>query len=650
MGFIRRLRMTILAILVAVLARPVVAEPAQPVLIIVDGSGSMWGKMEGDATAKLYGVRDLLRERLLVAPAQSRIGLSSFGHRRKGDCSDVELIAPIEAGGSQGSIAALDQLNPKGKGPLTTAVREGAKAIGAGTGGHIILIHDNADNCSQDVCAAASDIVKTNPDLRVHVVGLGLPKPERDRMQCLAATTKGLQFDATSQADIASALTSIFEAAGLDPAATVAAAPAAAAPHPAAVAKGPPGLRLSASLSENGGPVDTAIEWRITKSGEPADAAPLVERKSREINETVAPGRYTVSITHSLIQRSFDVEVGDNGPTVQRLTLDGGRIEVAATASRQGDQLSAPVMTISTAATDNANPGTVLWLGREATADLVVPSGKYIVEVADGFARTRQTVDIPAGASARTNLVLDTGRLELTATAFANGPSLDRILYLVFADDPAAPQGRREVARSTAPVATFTLQAGTYYVTARHGAGEQREQVAISSGDNVKRTLVLNVGKLTVKPTLTDAAAQSGRAVVTRIFEETGEKRLIGRSTASAPVFVLGAGRYRVDAQIGMSNIRANRIVDLAPGADITADLKLDAAAITLAGMSGVASQAALRDRSGRVVWRSRAGDDFRTVVAPGDYLLQVDGGSTEIEKPISVKAGEKLTVDMTTP
>jgi hypothetical protein len=99
-----------------------------------------------------------------------------------------------------------------------------------------------------------------------------------------------------------------------------------------------------------------------------------------------------------------------------------------------------------------------------------------------------------------------------------------------------------------------------------------------------------------------------------------------------------------------MSNIRANRIVDLAPGADVAADLKLDAAAITLAGLSGAATQAAVRDRSGRVVWRSRAGDGFRTVLAPGEYLVQVDGGGAEIEKPINVKAGEALTVDMTAP
>lgn len=649
-SLVRPIWLLLLAPLLALFAAaPAAADPASPALIIVDGSGSMWGKMEGDETAKLYGVRDQLRERLLASPAQSRIGLGSFGHRRKGDCGDVEIISPIEAGGAEGAVAALDQLNPKGKGPLTTAIREGAKAIGAGAPGHIILIHDNADNCSQDVCAAAADIARTNPALKVHVVSLGLSKSERDRMQCLAATTKGLQFDATRQADIGTALTRIFEDAGLD-AATVAPPAPSAAVTPAPVAKGPPGLRLSASLSDDGGPVDAAIDWRITKFGTSPETPPLVERKSREINETVEPGRYAVTITHGLIQRQVDVQVGDDGPAVKRITLDGGRLDVVATASRQGDQLNAPVMTISTLAEDGASPGSVLWLGREAKADLVVPSGKYIVEVADGLARTRQTVVVTPGGSAGANLILDTGLLELTATAFQGGPALDRVLYLVFADDPSAPQGRREVARSTAPVAAFTLQAGTYYITARHGAGEHREQVAISSGDVVKRTIVLDVGKITVKPILSDAAAQSSRAIVTRVFEDAGDKRLVGQSTAAAPVFILGAGRYRVESQIGMSNIRAARTIDLTPGGDITADVKLDAAAVTLSGLAGASTQAAMRDLTGRVVWRSHAGDSFKTIIAPGSYVVHVDTGGTEIKKAISVRPGEALTVDMAAP
>lgn len=646
--FLRRLCLAMLGpIALVLLAHTAAADTASPVLIIVDGSGSMWGKMEGDATAKLYGTRDLLRERLLAAPAQSRIGLGSFGHRRKGDCSDVEIIAPIEAGGSEGAIAALEQLNPKGKGPLTAAVREGAKAIGANTPGTIILVHDNADNCSQDICAAAGEIAKSNPALKVHVVSLGLPKAERERMQCLAKTTNGLQFDATSQAELATALTDVFTAAGLDAAASPP-PPVAAAPVPAPVSKGPPGLRLTASLSNAAAPVDAPIDWRISKSGAPPEEPPVVERRSREINETVDPGRYAVTVTYGLIQRSLDVDVTNDGPAFRRIALDGGRLAVKATASRQGDQLTAPVMTIQTAEGDNA--GSVLWLGREATADLIVPAGKYVVEVTEGLARARKTIDVVAGTSASADLVLDTGRLELTATAVAGGTPVDRVLYLIFADDPSAAEGRREVARSTAPTAAFTLQAGTYYVTARHGAGEHREQVAISSGDVVKRTLVLDVGKLTVKPRLSNAATEAGRAVVTRVFEDKGDKRQVAQSTAAAPIFNLGAGRYLVESQIGMSNIRGSRLIDLPAGGDVTADVNLDAASITLAGIAGASHQAAMRDKAGRIVWRSRAGDGYKTIIAPGDYVIQVEGGEADVRKAISVKPGETLTVDMTAP
>ena len=649
MAFVRRLYLLLtaltLGLALALAPHRAAAETAPPVLIIVDGSGSMWGKMEGDENAKLYGVRDLLRERLLAAPSQSRIGLGSFGQRRKGDCSDVEIITPIEAGGSEATIAALEQLNPKGKGPLTAAIREGAKTIGAGAAGHIVLIHDNADNCSQDVCAAANDIAKTNPALKVHVLSLGLSKPERDRMKCLAATTNGLQFDAENQANIATALGDIFTTAGLDPAAV--APPVAAAAAPAA-AKGPPGLRLSAALRDGSEPIAAAMSWRITKAGAAPDAPPLVERKSREINETVDPGRYNVAVSYGLIQRALEIDVGDDGPTVKRVTLDGGRLDVTATASRQGDQLTAPVMTISALSADGTSPASVLWLGREATAGLMVPAGKYAVEVADGLARTVQNVDIAAGSTARADLVLDTGRLELSATAFDGGPPLERVLYLVSADDPAAPEGRREVARSTASLATFTLQAGTYYITARHGAAEFRDQLAISSGDIVKRTLVLGVGQLTVKPAVPQAAAQSGRATVTRVFDTGAAKRLVGQSTAAVPTFILSAGRYRVEAQVGMSNIRAEQTVDLAAGGAMTADLKLQAVEVTIAGIASATAQAAMRDTSGRVVWRSRTGDGFKAVVAPGEYVIEVEGGSGEI--PVSIKPGPAITVDIATP
>lgn len=635
---------------------PARADQALSTVIVVDGSGSMWGKMAGDKEAKFYATRDALRDLLGKTPPQSRVGLASFGHRRKGDCSDAEIITPIEAGGAEGVAAALEALSPKGKGPMTLALRETVKAMGPGAPGHIILVHDNLDNCQQDVCAAAQDFAKTNPAIKIHVVSLGLTKAERQRMQCLSATTGGEHFNAADQNAIAEALAEAFRLAGLDSetARPAEATPATSDAGSAAKPQGPPGLRLTAAMVPGGPMIDMPLAWHITKSDAAADVAPLVERKSREINEALPPGRYSVTVEHGLVTRRFDIEVADTGPTVKRLALDAGVVKIAASASRQGDRLAAPVMTIRSVADNNAIDAAPLWIGREAQAELVVPAGKFAVDVTDGMAKSGAMLDVAPGSTIRSDLVLETGRLELTATGFAGGPPLDRVLYLISVDDADAPQGRREIARSTAPDADFTLQAGTYYVTARHGSSEVRERVAISSGDIVKRTMTLDIARLNVKPTLAGAAPPQALPIVTRIFEAEGAKRLVGQSTSNIPTFVLGAGRYRIDAQLGTLNIRSTRSITLTAGKNQTVDLTLEAGAIHITGLGpeqpSVAVQAAIRDTKGRVVWRGRQGDNLKTIMAPGAYVLQIDSSKGRSERPISLEAGETRVIDMTTP
>ena len=47
----------------------------------------------------------------------------------------------------------LEQLNPRGRGPLTLALREAAKSLPPAPGKRsLVLIHDDADNCQQNVC------------------------------------------------------------------------------------------------------------------------------------------------------------------------------------------------------------------------------------------------------------------------------------------------------------------------------------------------------------------------------------------------------------------------------------------------------------------------------------------------------------------
>ena len=64
------------------------AADAPQTMFVIDGSGSMWGRFETDKRAKIDVIRELLKP-IIQSAGQQSIGLASFGHRRKGDCSDV---------------------------------------------------------------------------------------------------------------------------------------------------------------------------------------------------------------------------------------------------------------------------------------------------------------------------------------------------------------------------------------------------------------------------------------------------------------------------------------------------------------------------------------------------------------------------------
>ncbi len=63
---------------------PALSEEAPTAMLILDGSGSMWGRLPPDNRAKIDIVREKLGT-LLAAPSSTRLGLISFGHRRRGD-------------------------------------------------------------------------------------------------------------------------------------------------------------------------------------------------------------------------------------------------------------------------------------------------------------------------------------------------------------------------------------------------------------------------------------------------------------------------------------------------------------------------------------------------------------------------------------
>jgi Ca-activated chloride channel family protein len=87
--------LTSLLLLLGAGASPAFAQTECSILVL-DGSGSMWGQIDG--VAKINIAQRVIGELLDTLPETQELGLSVYGHRRKGDCGDIELVVPPAAG------------------------------------------------------------------------------------------------------------------------------------------------------------------------------------------------------------------------------------------------------------------------------------------------------------------------------------------------------------------------------------------------------------------------------------------------------------------------------------------------------------------------------------------------------------------------
>jgi Ca-activated chloride channel family protein len=89
------------------LSAPAFAE-APRTIIVMDGSGSMWGQIDG--RTKLEIARETITEVLGTIPADQELGLMAYGHRERGNCSDIELMVPPAAGSGAEISARVNEM------------------------------------------------------------------------------------------------------------------------------------------------------------------------------------------------------------------------------------------------------------------------------------------------------------------------------------------------------------------------------------------------------------------------------------------------------------------------------------------------------------------------------------------------------------
>ena len=63
-----------------------------PIILILDGSGSMWGQIDGKT--KIAIARKVVKNLVGDMAQDQPIGLVAYGHRQKKDCEDIEELIP----------------------------------------------------------------------------------------------------------------------------------------------------------------------------------------------------------------------------------------------------------------------------------------------------------------------------------------------------------------------------------------------------------------------------------------------------------------------------------------------------------------------------------------------------------------------------
>lgn len=350
------------------------AAAAEQTLIVLDASGSMWGQIEG--RAKLEIARDTLAQALAAMPADSSIGLMAYGHRRKGDCGDIELVVPPAPGSAATINRAVAEMKFLGMTPLTESVRQAAQALRyTEQAARVILITDGVETCNADPCALGEELAMSGTDFTAHVVGFGLSAEEGRQVACLAENTGGRYLQADDMAALGAALTqTMVEEPALPPLPEAALVAPQSAPVSSVLTmqwQGPGGLRDDVQL------FDPAA----------ANGAGRVVRRQR-LNQDRGFSAHSVSLTMAAEPGQYELRYwhGERARVLARVPIQLVPAETALEAPTQ-----APIGT----------PISIQWNGPGAVRDDV-----QLFDAASGTILRRQRLNQDKGFDARTVTML----------------------------------------------------------------------------------------------------------------------------------------------------------------------------------------------------------------------------------------------------
>ncbi|WP_137152905.1 VWA domain-containing protein [Devosia sp. FKR38] len=662
MGALRALTAALVALMWVLLLQPAIAAP-RPLALIIDSSGSMAAEMDGET--RLDIARRVIVEQAATWAAGGDLGLVAYGHRRVGDCNDIETLetpAPVDLDRLRQDLGSL---RARGKTPLSDSLIAASQLLPEG--GAIILVSDGLETCAADPCAVAESLRDANAALSIFVVGFGVTAPELAALQCIAEQGGGSLFSAQDAAGLKTALSTAGQMAQAAPAELPPPAPEVVTPAEPVVAPAPtpepepaptpppPPTPLPVSLMAmtSAGEVTAPLGWTITADG--ADA-PLYEGAGRGVALELLPGQYTADVAgdNLRVQVPF-VVAADQGDKPITIAVEAGQAVLHLVA---GEGLSLADAELGSDIAWSVTPldgQSAVTTPTGLDPSLMLVPGRYGIEAVVQGHVAKADIEVTAGAVGETELSLALGRLALELVLdSAEGP-VTKGTGLNWTITPAA--GGEAITVTAAAQPRLVLPAGDYTVAATLDGTTVTGAAQVVDGAEAKVSLSNAAAEVMLEASFGDGPPiedwHYASWTVTPVAVADGSAAALVDNSEPRPVLKLAPGQWDVTLQSGVAS--TTQRITVAPGLPQTIRIKQAAGLLRLTGsLSGVAFTD-WRD----TVWTLRSADGSQTllnnqpelepvlVVPAGDWVVTLVSGAVRAEQAITMPPGDDQAIAM---
>lgn len=533
------------------------------VMIVLDASGSMRARIGRERKMDIARrvVRDLMRD----WDASVQIGLSAYGHRRKGDCRDIQTLYPVGKADARRIMRTVNALRPKGKTPLSAAVKQAAEHLKyTEDPATVILISDGKETCQADPCAVGKALKEAGVNFKVHVIGFAVSRKEQVGLRCLAQNTGGLFVTARDARSLLAGLRQAVREVKVQQA-----KPAKPAPKP--VVKDI-GLKVVALYAEGGKEFEGQINWRIFNpkkdlAGKRKLVAKVHRGRSGQIFRDLQSGRYAVRAElsdHRHIVREFEIEVAAGEAAVRTVVLDIGKVRFDAKLAAGGAAFKGDLgWTVLSAKADLSGKRKKIanFWRKKSGGVFILPAGTWAVDgvLADSrYVTISEGITVVAGGEEAHEFIFNAGTVRFDARLNAGGPAFKGQLGWTVLSSKADLGGKKKKltgfwrARSGA---TYILPAGTWQiqgVLADHRHVAISRDISVLPGSEQAHEFVFKAGAVRVEVTKEGApyGGQVGWTVLTAKAVLGGKRAKVTSAwrVKSGRVVILAEGDYVVQA------------------------------------------------------------------------------------------------------